>query len=79
MLMAPVDHTAMVPGGEPRMFPGLVHERTRRQSLRLSTSNSGTMANGALQDGLFKTTTKDREVLTGAMEEEPGVEDGSNE
>ena len=74
MLMSSVDPTALVSGGEPRIFPGLVHERTRRQSLRQSTSGSDGGGDGPPPGGLMKVATKEREVLNGAVVEEADVE-----
>jgi len=58
-----------ISGHEPRAFPGLIHQRERRKSLRVSTSNSD-MTGGPdmssslqLEPGLAKITLKeDREL-----------------
>lgn len=74
MLKSSVD--SAVSGVEPRMFPGLVHERTRRQSLKLPTGGlDGPADGGSSHSVLGKMSARDREALNGAVEEEPDAEE----
>lgn len=54
-------------GAEPRIFPGIVHERTRRDSLR-QTDGAGD-GSGQQPLGLTRSTTKDRDGVDGVVEE----------
>lgn len=56
----PVALDVHISSQEPRMFPGVVHERVRRRSLRMSTGGSDG-GGGILAVGLAKSAVREGE------------------
>ena len=71
-----------ISGAEPRIFPGLVHERTRRNSMMQGSSSEKDADGGAfVGTGLSKLNTRDKEMsgLEGAVLEERAGEEDSDD
>jgi hypothetical protein len=69
MIMSPAEQAHLVShmsAQEPRMFPGVIHERTRRGSVRASTANPDM---GTLGPALAKMAVKE-EAATALVEDE---------
>lgn len=66
-----------ISGAEPRIFPGVVHERTRRNSVRQGSSSEKDADGGALAGmGLSKLSTREKE--TSGLED-PVLEEQADE
>lgn len=66
-----------VSGAEPRIFPGVVHERTRKNSIRQGSNSEKDADGGALAGlGLSRLSTREKEI---SGLERPVLEERGNE